>query len=52
MAPPVMIPPVVSTREEDSMNTEPSLSGKAIIGLIYPPPDIRSTHSRRFSGWG
>lgn len=33
---------VVSNREEDSMNNEPSLSGRAIIGLIYPPPDIRS----------
>ncbi|EGT52787.1 CBN-PRP-21 protein [Caenorhabditis brenneri] len=32
----------VSNREEDSMNNEPSLSGKAIIGLIYPPPDIRT----------
>ncbi|CAJ0919650.1 unnamed protein product, partial [Mesorhabditis belari] len=35
-------PPVVSRREEDSMNTEASMSGKAIIGLIYPPPDIRT----------
>uniref|UniRef100_A0A0K0DB32 Splicing factor 3A subunit 1 n=1 Tax=Angiostrongylus cantonensis TaxID=6313 RepID=A0A0K0DB32_ANGCA len=34
--------PVVSHREEDSMNTEPSLSGRTIIGLIYPPPDIRT----------
>lgn len=33
---------VVSHREEDSMNNEPSLSGRTIIGLIYPPPDIRS----------
>ncbi|XGW11161.1 hypothetical protein V3C99_012566 [Haemonchus contortus] len=33
---------VVSHREEDSMNNEPSLSGRAIIGLIYPPPDIRT----------
>uniref|UniRef100_A0A1I7TGB9 Splicing factor 3A subunit 1 n=1 Tax=Caenorhabditis tropicalis TaxID=1561998 RepID=A0A1I7TGB9_9PELO len=32
----------VSTREEDSMNNEPSLSGKKLIGLIYPPPDIRT----------
>lgn len=24
------------------MNNEPSLSGRAIIGLIYPPPDIRT----------
>ncbi|PIC49711.1 hypothetical protein B9Z55_008232 [Caenorhabditis nigoni] len=32
----------VSNREEDSMNNEPSLSGKTIIGLIYPPPDIRT----------
>jgi hypothetical protein len=32
----------VSNREEDSMNLEPSLSGKEIIGIIYPPPDIRS----------
>lgn len=38
------MPPVtmVSNREEDSMNTELSMSGKAIIGLIYPPPDIRT----------
>lgn len=42
------MPPVtmVSNREEDSMNTELSMSGKAIIGLIYPPPDIRSEFSR------
>ncbi|WKX97788.1 hypothetical protein Q1695_013455 [Nippostrongylus brasiliensis] len=33
---------VVSNREEDSMNNEPSLSGRTIIGLIYPPPDIRT----------
>uniref|UniRef100_A0A8R1ENC5 SURP motif domain-containing protein n=1 Tax=Caenorhabditis japonica TaxID=281687 RepID=A0A8R1ENC5_CAEJA len=33
---------VVSNREEDSMNNEPSLSGKTIIGLIYPPPEIRT----------
>ncbi|KAL6735693.1 hypothetical protein Aduo_006109 [Ancylostoma duodenale] len=33
---------VVSHREEDSMNNEPSLSGRTIIGLIYPPPDIRT----------
>uniref|UniRef100_A0A7E4ZVE5 Splicing factor 3A subunit 1 n=1 Tax=Panagrellus redivivus TaxID=6233 RepID=A0A7E4ZVE5_PANRE len=32
----------VSNREEDSMNLEPSLSGKDIVGIIYPPPDIRS----------
>lgn len=32
----------VSHREEDSMNNEPSLSGKTIVGLIIPPPDIRS----------
>jgi splicing factor 3A subunit 1 len=32
----------VSNREEDSMNLEPSLSGKEIIGIIYPPPDIRT----------
>uniref|UniRef100_A0A914XR38 SURP motif domain-containing protein n=1 Tax=Plectus sambesii TaxID=2011161 RepID=A0A914XR38_9BILA len=31
-----------SNREEDSMNNEPSLSGKQIIGIIYPPPDIRT----------
>ncbi|CAB3405567.1 unnamed protein product [Caenorhabditis bovis] len=37
-----MPPTVVSNREEDSMNNEPSLSGKTIIGLIYPPPDIRT----------
>ncbi|CAI5442442.1 unnamed protein product [Caenorhabditis angaria] len=37
-----MPPAVVSNREEDSMNNEPSLSGKTIIGLIYPPPDIRT----------
>ncbi|CAJ0577979.1 unnamed protein product, partial [Mesorhabditis spiculigera] len=35
-------PPVVSRREEDSMNNEQSMSGKAIIGLIFPPPDIRT----------
>lgn len=33
---------LVSNREEDSMNTEPSLSGRQVIGIIYPPPDIRS----------
>ncbi|PAV59164.1 hypothetical protein WR25_24592 [Diploscapter pachys] len=33
---------LVSSREEDSMNTEASMSGKTIIGLIYPPPDIRT----------
>ncbi|KHJ82874.1 surp module, partial [Oesophagostomum dentatum] len=33
---------VVSNREEDSMNNEPSLSGRTIIGLIFPPPDIRT----------
>ncbi|KJH43351.1 surp module [Dictyocaulus viviparus] len=38
--PPTAVP-IVSNREEDSMNTEPSLSGRTIIGLIYPPPDIR-----------
>ncbi|EFO84458.1 CRE-PRP-21 protein [Caenorhabditis remanei] len=32
----------VSNREEDSMNNEPTLSGKTIIGLINPPPDIRT----------
>lgn len=42
MAPPVEA--VVSNREEDSMNKEPSLSGKQIIGIIYPPPEIRSEH--------
>ncbi|CAD6190228.1 unnamed protein product [Caenorhabditis auriculariae] len=39
---PPITAPVVSNREEDSMNNEPSLSGKTIIGLIYPPPDIRT----------
>ncbi|VDN55427.1 unnamed protein product [Dracunculus medinensis] len=33
---------LVSNREEDSMNTEPSLSGRQVIGIIYPPPDIRT----------
>lgn len=33
-----------SYREEDSMNNEPSLSGKQIVGLIVPPPDIRSIY--------
>lgn len=37
--PPVV---VVSNREEDSVNTEPSMSGRQVIGIIYPPPDIRS----------
>lgn len=32
----------VSHREEDSMNIEPSMSGQQIVGLIIPPPDIRS----------
>jgi len=32
----------VSHREEDSMNLEPSLSGKDIVGIIFPPPDIRT----------
>lgn len=38
------MPPVVmvSNREEDSVNTEPSMSGRQVIGIIYPPPDIRS----------
>lgn len=46
--PPIAIPTQpyneirVSNREEDSMNNEPSLSGKLIVGLIIPPPDIRS----------
>ncbi|VDM37634.1 unnamed protein product [Toxocara canis] len=39
---PPMPPVVVSHREEDSMNNEPSLSGRQIIGIIYPPPDIRT----------
>ncbi|CAI4231138.1 unnamed protein product [Auanema sp. JU1783] len=38
----MVLAPVVSKREEDSMNNEPSLSGKSIIGLIFPPPDIRA----------
>lgn len=33
----------VSNREEDALNNEPSMSGKQIIGIIIPPPDIRST---------
>jgi hypothetical protein len=33
---------MVSNREEDSMNKEPSMSGQQIVGLIIPPPDIRS----------
>ncbi len=44
-----MVPPVTegvvlrgSNREEDSMNLEPSQSGKQIVGIIYPPPEIRS----------
>uniref|UniRef100_A0A0N5ADX1 Splicing factor 3A subunit 1 n=1 Tax=Syphacia muris TaxID=451379 RepID=A0A0N5ADX1_9BILA len=37
-----MPPIVVSHREEDSMNNEASMSGKQIIGIIYPPPDIRT----------
>jgi hypothetical protein len=32
----------VSGREDDSMNKEPSMSGQQIVGLIIPPPDIRS----------
>uniref|UniRef100_A0A0R3RT98 Splicing factor 3A subunit 1 n=1 Tax=Elaeophora elaphi TaxID=1147741 RepID=A0A0R3RT98_9BILA len=38
------MPPVVmvSNREEDSVNTEPSMSGRQVIGIIYPPPDIRT----------
>lgn len=32
----------VSGREEDSMNKEPSMSGQTIVGLIIPPPDIRT----------
>lgn len=41
----VMPPPnSVSNREEDLMNNEPTLSGKSIIGLIYPPPDIRGKY--------
>jgi hypothetical protein len=31
----------VSNREEDVMNTEQSMSGRQIVGLIIPPPDIR-----------
>jgi hypothetical protein len=56
MAPPVILgdnqqamlqpgdaqPLKVSHREEDSMNKEPSMSGQQIVGLIIPPPDIRS----------
>jgi hypothetical protein len=34
-------PQRVSYREEDSMNVEHSMSGKKIVGLIIPPPDIR-----------
>ncbi|KAH7699804.1 splicing factor 3a, partial [Aphelenchoides avenae] len=32
----------VSNREEDALNNEPSMSGKQIIGIIIPPPDIRT----------
>uniref|UniRef100_A0A183BQL0 SURP motif domain-containing protein n=1 Tax=Globodera pallida TaxID=36090 RepID=A0A183BQL0_GLOPA len=32
----------VSNRDEDAQNTEPSMSGKQIVGLIIPPPDIRT----------
>ncbi|KAL3074359.1 hypothetical protein niasHS_015189 [Heterodera schachtii] len=32
----------VSNREEDAQNIEPSMSGKQIVGLIIPPPDIRT----------
>ncbi|MCP9262087.1 splicing factor 3a, subunit 1 (SF3A1) [Dirofilaria immitis] len=45
------MPPVVmvSNREEDSVNTEPSMSGRQVIGIIYPPPDIRKAANPRFS---
>jgi hypothetical protein len=39
----------VSHREEDSMNKEPSMSGQQIVGLIIPPPDIRSMISVNLS---
>ncbi|CAD5209314.1 unnamed protein product [Bursaphelenchus okinawaensis] len=32
----------VSNREEDLMNNEPSMSGRSVVGLIIPPPDIRA----------
>lgn len=32
----------VSNRDEEPVNNEPSLSGKLVVGLIIPPPDIRS----------
>ncbi|KAK0395631.1 hypothetical protein QR680_001366 [Steinernema hermaphroditum] len=37
-----MAPIVVSTREEDSMNNEPSLMDRQMDGVICPPPDIRT----------
>lgn len=42
IAPTPQEPLKVSGREEDSMNKEPSMSGQQIVGLIIPPPDIRS----------
>ena len=42
LAPASQQPIQVSGREEDSMNKEPSMSGQQIVGLIIPPPDIRS----------
>ncbi|KAI6226361.1 hypothetical protein M3Y99_00537200 [Aphelenchoides fujianensis] len=32
----------VSNREEDRMNNEASMSGRTIVGVIIPPPDIRA----------
>lgn len=32
----------VSNREEDSMNQEPSLNMRSVVGMIIPPPEIRA----------
>lgn len=40
---PVGVVPVVSDKgPEPQTNNEPSKSGKALVGIIYPPPEIRS----------
>lgn len=42
---PVGAIPVVSDKGPDPQNLEPSKSGKALVGIIYPPPEIRSKHN-------
>lgn len=45
-------PLVVSNREEDSMNNEPSMSSRNVVGLIIPPPEIRSLFFLKFLKFG